>query len=894
MPKLVLRSFSLSVLLIAILGLLSCGGSNPAPINASALSVVSVTVAPASMSIGTGTTQAFTATVNNSNVSGVQWLVNGFPGGGGNVGTIDSSGNYTAPQFIPNPATVTVTAVADADNTKSGSAQVTITGAQVPAQVTISPTTAYLQVGTKLTLSAIVTGPADTGIIWEVVDNGAGVVGGDSTVGTIVAGSNGTATYTAPAKVPSGGSATIRAVSHAQPNVYATCVVTISLTPPNIATVTISPTSATVEAGTTLTFTGSVVGVTNTAIVWKVNGQQGGNEVLGSIAAGSNTNTAVYSAPPKQPNPDVVTVSAVSVAQPTQFADAQVTITAPPINAVTVQVTGETSLATCGTTTYMATVGNTTNENVTWQVNGITGGNATYGTITPQPPDGKLATYVAPSQLPSPPTIVIGAVPAAATNEVGTLDVTLTSPVVTVNVIDTQNNLSSVQVGVGQTAPFQGTVTTSCGVTTATWYVGQNGNYTEGGNSTLGTVSPDVNANLVTYTAPASVPSNPVVTIKATADAAPANFGTATVTINPAPVVTVLITPSSPQTVAIDNGVENSNVNYQATVAGTTNTDVTWEVNGIPGGDNTCACGIGPINVPDPSIPTQAVYTAPAAVPSPPTVNITAVSVPYPNVVSNADLVTITNPPPPPPTITIDTLDIFPIIPGQTLNPSATIGCENGGCSLLVDWSLSLPSGAPCTVATCGSLNPTQTNSAQATTYSSPTSIPTDPYYVNLTATDDADQSVQDTVQIEITNSAIASISISPTNPTIQAGSNGIITFTATVINAPAGTEVSWTMLCNSLAPQSGEWCYDFSGDGGGPGCLDVTGKECFTNSQSALPSVPANYTPPAALGSFFQGNACTSTQSANGMVPIAASISSGNCQGESCSATACITVTPP
>jgi len=56
----------------------------------------------------------------------VTWQVNGVTGGNATVGTISSSGLYTAPGVVPNPATVTVTAVSQADATKSAAAQVTI------------------------------------------------------------------------------------------------------------------------------------------------------------------------------------------------------------------------------------------------------------------------------------------------------------------------------------------------------------------------------------------------------------------------------------------------------------------------------------------------------------------------------------------------------------------------------------------------------------------------------------------------------------------------------------------------------------------------------------------------------------------------------------------------
>ena len=74
------------VLVLSIIVILpGCPGAKPAPISGyTPLGPVSVVVVvPQSMIIGTGTTQQFTATINNSSVAGVQWEVNGFPGGGG-------------------------------------------------------------------------------------------------------------------------------------------------------------------------------------------------------------------------------------------------------------------------------------------------------------------------------------------------------------------------------------------------------------------------------------------------------------------------------------------------------------------------------------------------------------------------------------------------------------------------------------------------------------------------------------------------------------------------------------------------------------------------------------------------------------------------------------------
>jgi serine protease len=90
--------------------------------------VVAVTVSPGTASVSAGGgTQAFSATVANTSNTAVTWQVNGITGGNATVGTISASGLYTAPATVPSPSTVTVRAISNADNTRFGSAQVTVT-----------------------------------------------------------------------------------------------------------------------------------------------------------------------------------------------------------------------------------------------------------------------------------------------------------------------------------------------------------------------------------------------------------------------------------------------------------------------------------------------------------------------------------------------------------------------------------------------------------------------------------------------------------------------------------------------------------------------------------------------------------------------------------------------
>jgi hypothetical protein len=147
--------------------------------------------------------------------------------------------------------------------------------------------------------------------------------------------------------------------------------------PPQNVSVTVSPTSASVQTGASTTFTATVTGSSNTAVTWQVNGVASGDSTHGSIDS-----TGKYTAPATVPSPAAVTVTAVAAADSTKSANAAVTVTAVITGNVSVTVSPTHAALSRGQAqTFTPAVTGTTSTNVTWEVDSVAGGNATVGTV---------------------------------------------------------------------------------------------------------------------------------------------------------------------------------------------------------------------------------------------------------------------------------------------------------------------------------------------------------------------------------------------------------------------------------------------------------------------------------------------------------------------------------
>src|SRR5262249_34031322 len=148
---------------------------------------------------------------------GVNWLVNGLSGGNSSVGTISSSGLYTAPAAVPTTAAITITAQSSFQPTATANASVSVL--PVSISVSISPTNASVLTGQTQQFRASLSGTSNTAVKWLV----SGILGGNASVGAISA----AGLYTAPSTVPTG-SVTVTAQSAANSSSSATASVSVS------------------------------------------------------------------------------------------------------------------------------------------------------------------------------------------------------------------------------------------------------------------------------------------------------------------------------------------------------------------------------------------------------------------------------------------------------------------------------------------------------------------------------------------------------------------------------------------------------------------------------------------------------------------------------------------
>ena len=297
-----LRACLLLLFAASLFGAIGCGGGNcnssssTSTKSCTTTNTVTIVLSPSTTTnVPLGGTLQFTANVSGDSNTALTWQVNGQTGGNSTVGTISSSGLYTTPATVPNPATVTVTAISQANTNDEANVSLVIVSG---VTVAVSPATVNLLPGKQQQFTATVSGNSNANVSWSV----AGVAGGNSTVGTITA----QGLYTAPS---SPATAPTSVTVSATAAVDATKTAQASVTLHKNLSVALSPASASVQTFGQQWFTGSVSGDSNATFTWQVNGISGGDTTFGTIVDAvdaSGVHHGLYTAPNHVPTTPAV------------------------------------------------------------------------------------------------------------------------------------------------------------------------------------------------------------------------------------------------------------------------------------------------------------------------------------------------------------------------------------------------------------------------------------------------------------------------------------------------------------------------------------------------------------------------------------------------------------
>jgi len=464
--------------------------------------------------------------------------------------------------------------------------------------VSIASPSATVLLGNSLTFTATVANAMNTAVVWSVN----GVAGGDSAAGTITNGG----VYTAPEDLPASATVQVTATSVADSTKSATAALTVV----SDIVISLAPGSANVELGATQAFRAGISsnGHPDTSVRWSLTG--GSCPALcGSVDLNGN-----YTAPAVLPSAVTATVTAQSVADPSKQAAASVTIT----SSFTLQIAAPQTVPAGGTASIVATMtpipGSNPSTVLSWSLSGSGCSATACGTLTVVTTQGAggtvvqgTATYTAPTTAPTPNTVTVTVTPQADPSKAAHASMAV-QPGVSVALAPSTDTLA-INHRVTLTAQVFGTTNTE-----VNWSAGG----IAGGNTTVGQIcvvasnpcqSVASGSTLqVDYVAPGAIPQPNPVSVVATSAADNTKTANAQITV----INHVLVSVQPAGVLLAPLAVQG----FTATVLGTSDQSVIWQIQGTP-----CAtagvCG---------AIDANGDYTAPGAAPSPDALQVVAIS----------------------------------------------------------------------------------------------------------------------------------------------------------------------------------------------------------------------------------------------------------------------------
>jgi len=464
--------------------------------------------------------------------------------------------------------------------------------------VSISPQTSSALLGNSQTFVSTLTGATNAAVTWSVD----GVTGGSAATGTVST----QGVYTAPPDLPATPAVQVTATSVADPTKSATAEITITS---DIA-IAIAPPSASIELGKLQTFHATISsgGHPDSTVRWSLSGP------ACPAACGSVDLAGNYTAPAILPVAVNATLTAQSVADPSKQAAAAITIT----SSFTLLLSAPSSVPAGTAATIVATMtpapGSNPSTNLTWALSGSGCSANACGTLTVVTTQGAggsviqdTATYTAPTTAPNPNTVTVTVTPQADPTKKAQATIAVQAGV-SVSLIP-QTDTLAINHRVTLTAQVFGTTNTGLN-----WSVSG----VAGGNAALGQICVVASnpcqpvtsggALQVDYVVPGAIPQPNPVSVMATSAADSTKTASAQITV-----INHVLVSVQPASITLPALAVQA---FAATVLGTSNQSVIWQVQGS-------ACGAAGVCG---AVDANGNYTAPAAAPSPDALSVVATS----------------------------------------------------------------------------------------------------------------------------------------------------------------------------------------------------------------------------------------------------------------------------
>ena len=483
---------------------------NPAPV------APSITTQPTGQTVTAGQTATFSVTASGTAPLSYQWQKNGAAISGA------TSSSYTTPAETTSDtgAQFTVVVSNSVGSVTSNAATLTVNPAPVAPSITTQPASQTVTAGQTATFSVTASGTAPLSYQWQ--KNGAAISGATS------------ASYTTPAETTSENGAQFTVMVSNSAGSVTSSAATLTVNPAPVApSITTQPSSQTVTAGQTATFSVTASGTAPLSYQWQKN-----STAISGATSASYTTPAETTSDTGAQFTVVVSNSAGSVTSNA----ATLTVNVPP--SITTQPAGQT--VTAGqTATFSVTATGTAPLGYQWQKNATAISGATssaYTTpATTASDNGALFTVVV-------------------SNSVGT--VTGNAATLTVNVPPSITAQPASQtVTAGQTATFS---VTASGTAPLSYQWQKNGAAISGATS-------------ASYTTPAETTSDTGAqfTVVVSNSAGSVTSSAATLTVNPAPVAPSITTQPTGQTVTA-----GQTATFSVTASGTAPLSYQWQKNG--------------------------------------------------------------------------------------------------------------------------------------------------------------------------------------------------------------------------------------------------------------------------------------------------------------------------